>query len=182
MTEAGGQNVIDSDFRLLEGVQAGNAQAMVLLFDRYSKLVYSVALRVLHEPAAAEDVTQEVFLRIWRDTPTVGAPSESLRSWFGVLARNRAIDALRRQRTLYSSEEVVLRSPVDVAAQVEDHILYERACAILHALPEEQQRVLNLAFFDGLSHSEISAKLSSPLGTVKSRIRQALLAIRKAGA
>ena len=153
---------------------------MVALFDRHSHLVYAVALRVLSDPSGAEDVMQEIFLRIWRKPPVLEAGEGSLAGWFAVLARNRAIDQLRRRRPTDAPEDVVLLSPVNVEAESEHNLLLDRARSMMETLPEEQQTVLHLAFFDGLSHSEIATRLGSPLGTIKTRLRRAVLTLRKA--
>ncbi len=174
------QDAAEDDGRLLDGVRGGDQQSLVALFGRHSSLVYGVALRILGEPAAAEDVMQEVFLRIWRKPPTVEVVSGSLAGWFAVLARNRSIDMLRRRQPTDSTDDVVLLSKVDVAAESEHRMLLERARSMMRTLPEEQQTVLNLAFFDGLSHSEIASRLQSPLGTIKTRLRRAVLTLRKA--
>ncbi len=178
--ELTGQGTAEEDGILLNRVRAGDQQAMVMLFDRHSSVVYAVALRVLSDPSGAEDVMQEIFLRIWRKPPVMEMLSGSLAGWFAVLARNRAIDQLRRRRPTDSPDDVVLLSPVDVAADSERNLLLERARTMIHELPEEQQRVLNLAFFDGLTHSEIAERLHSPLGTIKTRLRRAVLTLRKA--
>ena len=123
---------------------------------------------------------QDIFLRIWRTPPAMEAPSGSLTGWFAVIARNRAIDLLRRRKPEDAPEDVVLLSPVDVAAEGEHNVLMARAKTMMEALPEEQQTVLHLAFFDGMSHSEIAEKLQSPLGTIKTRLRRAVLTLRKA--
>ncbi len=174
------QGKAGNDVDLLHRIRGGDQQAMVALFDRHSPVVYAVALRVLSDPSGAEDVMQDVFLRIWRNPPVMEAPSGTLAGWFAVLARNRAIDQLRRRRPSDSADDVILLSPVDVAAQGEHNILLERARSMIGALPEEQQTVLHLAFFDGLSHSEIAERLRSPLGTIKTRLRRAVLTLRKA--
>ncbi len=174
------QGAPDEDGGLLDRVRAGDQQAMVALFDRHSSVVYAVALRVLSDPAGAEDVMQEVFLRIWRKPPVMESGKGSLAGWFAVLARNRAIDHLRRRRPVDSADDVVLLSPVDVAAESERNLLLARARAMMLQLPEEQQVVLRLAFFEGLSHSEIAERLRSPLGTIKTRLRRAVMTLRKA--
>ncbi len=171
---------MEYDGPLLERVREGDQQAMVMLFDRHSPVVYAIALRVLGDPSSAEDVTQEVFLRIWGKPPVMEVAAGSLAGWFAVLARNRAIDILRRRKPVDSADEVVLLSPVDVAAESERNLLLARARAMMTALPEEQQTVLQLAFFDGLTHSEIADRLQSPLGTIKTRLRRAVLTLRKA--
>ncbi len=153
---------------------------MEVLFDRHSQLVYAVALRVLGDPAGAEDVMQELFLRIWRKPPELETGEGSLSSWFAVLARNRAIDQLRRRKPTDAPEDVILFSPTDVAAESEHNLLLARAREMITALPQEQQAVLQLAFFEGMSHSEIAEKLGSPLGTIKTRLRRAVLTLREA--
>ncbi|RRA47548.1 RNA polymerase sigma factor [Acidipila sp. EB88] len=170
------------DCALLGRIREGDEQAMVLLFDRHASVVYAVALRVLSDPSGAEDVMQEVFLRIWRKPPAVETASltGTLAGWFAVLARNRAIDLLRRKRPSESTEDVVLLSPVNVESESEHNLLLQRARTLIGALPEEQQTVLQLAYFDGLSHTEIAERLQSPLGTIKTRLRRAVLTLRKA--
>lgn len=175
-----GQGSAENDCSLLHRIRGGDQQALVMLFDRHSSVVYAVALRVLSDPSAAEDVMQDTFLRIWRKPPVVENNSGSLAGWFAVLARNRAIDQLRRRHPEESPDDVVLLSHVDVAAEGERNLLLARARSMMEALPEEQQTVLNLAFFDGLSHSEIAERLKSPLGTIKTRLRRAVLTLRKA--
>ncbi len=170
----------ETDSALLHGVVSGDDKAMVTLFDRHSPLVYAVALRVLGDPSGAEDIVQDTFLRIWRKPPAIEAQTGSLAGWFAVLARNRAIDQLRKRRPTESPDDVVLLSRVDVGAEGEHNLLLARARHMMDALPEEQQTVLHLAFFDGLSHSEIADRLGSPLGTVKTRLRRAVLTLRKA--
>ncbi len=174
------EGIPETDGSLLQGVRSGDEQAMVALFDRHSPLVYAVALRVLGDPAAAEDVVQELFLRIWRKPPATEAPNGSLAGWFAVLARNRSIDQIRKRRPTESPDDVILLSGVDVGADGEHNLLLARARHLMDALPEEQQTVLHLAFFDGLSHAEIAHRLGSPLGTVKTRLRRAVLTLRKA--
>lgn len=179
-SELTAQGTEEDDGILLDRISGGDQRAMVSLFDRHSHVVYAVALRVLSDPSAAEDVMQDVFLRIWRKPPVAESMSGSLGGWFAVLARNRAIDQLRRRRPQESPDDVVLISTVDVAAESEKNLLLARARTMMHALPEEQQTVLALAFFDGLSHSEIAERLDSPLGTIKTRLRRAVLTLRKA--
>jgi RNA polymerase sigma-70 factor (ECF subfamily) len=177
LTERG---ATEDDGSLLNRIHGGDQQAMVMLFDRHSSVVYAVALRVLGDPAAAEDVMQDTFLRIWRKPPVMETENATLAGWFAVLARNRAIDQLRRRRHSESPDDVVLLSSVDVAAESEHNLLLARARIMMQELPEEQQTVLHLAFFDGLSHSEIAERLQSPLGTIKTRLRRAVLTLRKA--
>ena len=170
----------EDDSSLLVLVQSGNEQAMASLFDRYSKLVYSVALRVLRDPAAAEDVLQEVFMQIWRNPGSFTAARGSLGGWLAIVARNRSIDTLRRKRPTVDVDDVPLASSFNLADEAERDSLMERARGVIHQLPSEQRKTLEMAFFDGLTHSEIAEMTGDPLGTVKTRIRSALLTLRKA--
>ncbi len=153
---------------------------MAEIFDRYSTLVYSVALRVLKDSGHAEDVSQEVFLQIWRNPASFVQGRGSLAAWLVVVARNRSIDLLRRRKPSDSVDDVVLVSSVDVASEAERIIAAGRIREVLKNLPPEQQTFMELAFFEGLSHAEIAQKTGDPLGTVKTRIRSALASIRKA--
>jgi RNA polymerase sigma-70 factor (ECF subfamily) len=148
--------------------------------DRYSKVVYSVALRVLRDPAAAEDVLQEIFMQVWRNPGSFTSTRGSLGGWLAVVARNRSIDTLRRRRPTDSVDDVVLASSSNIAVEAERNSLMERARSVIATLPGEQRKTLEMAFFDGLTHSEIAELTGDPLGTVKTRIRSALLTLRKA--
>jgi len=169
-----------SDELLLTRAKDGDQQAMTELFDQYSGMVYSVALRVLKDPGQAEDVMQEIFFQVWRNPDAFVAGRGSLGAWLAVMARNRAIDALRRRRPTDSVEDVVLASSSDLGSEIERNRMMERVREVLRNLPMEQQTSVELAFFEGLTHSEIAAKTGDPLGTVKTRIRSALITLRKA--
>lgn len=168
------------DAVLLERLQSGDQQAMAALFDRYSGIVYSVALRVLKDPAQAEDVMQDIFIQIWKKSSAFVSGRGSLGAWLAVVARNRAIDSLRRRRPTDSVDDVVLAASTDLAAESERNVLMEQVRLHLHQLPPEQQKSVEMAYFEGLSHSEISEKTGDALGTVKTRIRLALISLRKA--
>jgi RNA polymerase sigma-70 factor (ECF subfamily) len=170
----------EDDPSLLALVQSGDEQAMATLFDRYHRIVYSVALRVLRDPASAEDVLQEVFMQIWRNPDSFTAARGSLGGWLAIVARNRSIDALRRKRPTTSVDDIALASPCNLADEAERNSLMEHARAAIQQLPMEQRKTLEMAFFDGLTHSEIAEMTGDPLGTVKTRIRSALLTLRKA--
>jgi len=174
------QPSIEDDAPLLALVQSGDEHAMASLFDRYSKVVYSVAVRVLRDPAAAEDVLQEVFMQIWRNPDSFSAARGSLGGWLAVVSRNRSIDALRRKRPTDSVDDVVLASSYNLAEEAERNSLMELARGAIVKLPTAQRKTLEMAFFDGLTHSEIAEITGDPLGTVKTRIRSALLTLRKA--
>lgn len=169
----------DQDVQLLDRIRRGDEQAAATLYDRYSKVVYSVALRVLRDPAAAEDVLQDVFLALWRRPETFVSARGSLGGWLAVVSRNRAIDTLRRRRPSEEVEEVYLASPFNLAEEAERNAMMQRVRAIVMHLPLEQRKTLEMAYFDGLTQSEIAEITGDPLGTVKTRIRTALLSLRK---
>ena len=168
------------DASLLALVQRGDEGAMASLFDRYSKVVYSVALRVLRDPSSAEDVLQEIFMQIWRSPDSFTAARGSLGGWLAVVSRNRSIDALRRKRPSESVEGLQLASPYNLADEAERNSMIGKALEVIVLLPTEQRKTLEMAFFDGLTHSEIAEMTGDPLGTVKTRIRSGLLSLRKA--
>lgn len=168
------------DSVLLAQVGVGSQDALAALFDRYSRTVYSVALRVLKDPGQAEDVMQEIFFQLWRNPDSFVNGRGSLGGWLVVVARNRAIDSLRRRRPSDSVEDVILAAPGNLASEAERNMLVAQIRVVLKQMPTEQQKAVELAFFDGLSHTEIAEKLGDPLGTVKTRIRLALITLRKA--
>ncbi len=177
----GGSGTTSSgDALLVNRVLAGDQSAMAEIFDKYSSAVYSVALRVLRDSGHAEDVMQEIFLQIWRNPSAFVQGRGSLGAWLVVVARNRSIDLLRRRKPSDSVEDVLLVSSVDVASDAERNIVTQKVRDVLKNLPTEQQTSIELAFFEGLSHSEIAQRTGDPLGTVKTRIRSALISIRKA--
>ena len=169
-----------SDAQLLELVRTGDQQAMTAIFDKYGRMVYSVALRVLADPGHAEDVMQEVLFKVWREPHTFLQDRGTMGPWLAVMARNRAIDALRRKKPTDTMDDVVLISKTNLALEYEKTTMIEKVRVVLKALPMEQQTPMELAYFEGLSHSEIAARTGDPLGTVKTRIRAALTTLRKA--
>src|SRR5450631_1189597 len=168
------------DAQLLERVRAGDQLAMTEIFDRYGRMVYSVALRVLGDQGHAEDVMQEVLFKVWREPQPFLEGRGSLGAWLAVMARNRAIDSLRRRRPAETMDDVVLVSKTNLASEFERNSMIEKVRGVLKGLPLEQQASMELAYFEGLSHSEIAERTGDPLGTVKTRIRAALISLRKA--
>jgi RNA polymerase sigma-70 factor, ECF subfamily len=181
-SSSGGAQPRDSgnDRLLLERVEARDQGAMAEIFDTYSRMAYSVALRVLKDPAQAEDVMQDVFFQVWQNPRAFAPERGSLGAWLAVVVRNRSIDAMRRRRPSDPVEDVVLASGADVAGEVERSTMIERVRGVLKDLPPEQRESLELAFFSGMTHAEIAEQKGEPLGTVKTRIRAALSTLRKA--
>lgn len=165
--------------RMARGDQAGLAD----LYDRHGRLVYSLALRIVRDQGDAEDVTQEVFAQAWHQAGRFQAARGTVAAWLVTLTRTRAIDLWRRRRVRpqlwgeASPPDQSDQGPLQDLRLVSD----EQASSVrqaLHRLPTLQRTAIELAFFDGLTHTEIASELELPLGTVKTRVRQGLLKLR----
>jgi RNA polymerase sigma-70 factor, ECF subfamily len=172
----GPTHAIVKDCELLKLVQCGDQQALVALYDRYSRLVYSVSLRVLRDPVSAEDVTQEIFMQLWRSPERVSVLGETLHGWLIIATRNRSISLLRK-KCPGPLDDLILTSPFDLEKHSERRLMCEK---LVHELSPEQRRVLEMAYLNDMSHSDIASATGYPLGTIKSRIRSALKVLRKA--
>ena len=165
--------------RLMERVLGRDAAAFEALYDGYHRLVYGLALRVLSDPSAAEDVTQAVFLKIW-DDPAVFRGG-NFAAWIARVTRNRALDAVRargvRDKTEFSESLPVDDTVEDAAIANLDGARVRDA---LSRLPPEQREPIELGFFGGVTHQEIASRIGLPLGTVKTRIRTGLRRLRNA--
>jgi RNA polymerase sigma-70 factor (ECF subfamily) len=170
---------VTTDLTLVTAVRSGDQTAMGSLYDRYSSVVYAAALRVLGDTGAAEDVLQEVFLQLWRNPAAFDAGRGNLGPWLAVIARNRAIDALRKRRPETDFENVVVSVTPDMASDAEKARVLTQVRSAMAEMPGPQRKALEMAYFEGLTHSEIAARTGEPLGTVKTRIRAGLLALRK---
>jgi RNA polymerase sigma-70 factor, ECF subfamily len=168
------------DTALVSAIRSGDQNAMAALYDRYSSVVYSVALRVLGDTGAAEDVQQDVFMQLWRNPGAFDASRGNLGAWLAVISRNRAIDALRKRRPETDFEEVVLAVVPDMAGDADRMRIAGKVRELLAAMPSAQRSALEMAYYEGLTHTEIAAKTGEPLGTIKTRIRAGLTALRKA--
>jgi RNA polymerase sigma-70 factor, ECF subfamily len=153
---------------------------MADLYDLYSGVVYGVALRVLGDTTAAEDVLQEIFLQLWRRPQAFNAERGRLAPWLAVIARNRAIDLLRKRPPEADIDEMPVSTGIDLEDVAARRLAIERVRYAIGQLPPEQRKALEMAFFEGLTHTEIASKTGEPLGTIKTRIRSGLMAIRKA--
>ena len=165
----------------------GDSQALVMLYDRYARVVYGVALRILGEAELAEEVVQETFWRVWRRGRTFQSGRGQVASWIFGIAHNLSVDELRRQRSrprpVYDTEETpVLRDledrRMDVAAGALENERSRLIDAALQQITAEQREAIELAYFGGLSQSEIAERLHSPIGTIKTRIRLGLRKLR----
>lgn len=165
---------------LLDRVRERDQDAMAQIFDRYSGMAYAIAFRVLNDSAQAEDVIQDVFFQIWQNPASFLSERGSLGAWLAVVVRNRSIDVIRRRRPSEPVDELILAASTDVAFEVERETLLNRVRNVAKELPVEQRETLELAFFTGMTHAEIAEQQGEPLGTVKTRIRMALISLRKA--
>jgi RNA polymerase sigma-70 factor, ECF subfamily len=168
-----------TDASLVSSIRSGNQSAMAVLYDRYSAIVYSVALRVLGDTGVAEDILQEVFLQLWRNPGLFDASRGNLAPWLAVIARNRAIDSLRKRRPETGVEEVYVSVEPDLAGEADRSRAMEKVRSVLGQMPAPQRTAVEMAYFQGMTHTEIAVKTGEPLGTIKTRIRSALLALRK---
>jgi RNA polymerase sigma-70 factor (ECF subfamily) len=167
----------------MELLGRGDQTALARLYDRYAALVYALLLRMTQDAGLAEDLTQEVFLKVWRNAHLYESSRGSLEAWLVTVARNVALDHLRskreRQRRREDTETLAFAvSTPRTEEWVDRRRRIERVRSLMTALPDEQRRSLELAYFEGLSQSEVAARLEQPLGTVKSWLRNALLRLR----
>lgn len=160
----------------------GDETALAVLYDRYGRLVYTLAWRIVWDTAAAEEVTLDVFTQVWQKASAYQAARAPVRAWLIRLTRHRAIDRLRYERirpTLEPLTEPVKGStPPTIEAALEQQARQGQVRTALSQLPPEQQAVLQLAYYQGLSQAQIAAHLKLPLGTVKTRVRLALQKLR----
>ena len=173
------RNPMPSDLALVAAIRSGNQEAMAALYDRYSSVVYPVALRVLQNTSAAEDVLQDIFLQLWRNPAAFDASRGNMAAWLAVIARHRAIDALRRRKPEDDFENVVLSVQPDLALDADRARAMTKVREAFDAMSPSQRSALEMAYFEGLTHAEIAQKTGEPLGTIKTRIRTALLSLRK---
>jgi RNA polymerase sigma-70 factor (ECF subfamily) len=172
-------NAESPDAVLVSAIRTGDESAMGRLYDRYSPVVYGVALRVLEDTGAAEDVLQEVFLQLWRNPAAFDANRGSLGAWLAVITRNRAIDAVRKRKPQTDVDDVIISVETDLASEADRSRWLTKIRNALGGMPATQREALEMAYFEGLSHSEIAQKTGEPLGTIKTRIRTGLLTLRK---
>jgi RNA polymerase sigma-70 factor (ECF subfamily) len=173
------------DARLVARMAAGDRAAFAAIYDRFSRPLHATALRIVRDPAEAQDLVHDAFVALWRHAPEFDPARGSAFAWAVTFVRNRAIDRWRTRRR--RGELLAASAPADLgydehpaaadaAATAGDQAAAVRAA--LATLPLEQQRAVELAFFGGLTQEEIAAQLAAPLGTIKARIRRGLLKLR----
>ena len=170
-----------SDAALIEQIMARDESALAALYDRYAGMLSSVLNRILRDTQAAEEILQDVFYQLWRTAPNFDASRGSLPAWLAVIARNRAISRLRRHNP--AAGEELLENTVVLAFNLETSVaqkqLLTRVRGALEGLPREQRSCVELAYFEGMTHSEIAKRTGDPLGTVKTRLRTAVETLKR---
>jgi RNA polymerase sigma-70 factor (ECF subfamily) len=173
---------------LVEETAQGNERALARLYEATSRIVYGLALRIVREASVAEDVTLEVFLQVWRTAANYDPSRGSVISWLAILARTRALDWLRSSHSRFkqqshSLDEAAKFNQFKDATPDPEHASIEASRTrivrkSMGELPVEQRELIELAYYSGLSHSEIAGRVGQPLGTVKSRIRLGMAQLR----
>jgi RNA polymerase sigma factor (sigma-70 family) len=175
----------DADRDVLGRISAGELDALEELYDRYRTMAYSIALRITTDAALAEDVVQDAFLGAWRNANRYLEGRGSVKTWLLSIVHHRAVDAVRRRRPTTelpdreSTPPTALTIP-DIWPEVAGRLDRESVREALAGLSDSQREALELAYFSGLTQQEIAARTGAPLGTVKSRMRLGLLAMRRA--
>ena len=168
------------DLELIQAVVRQDPAALMALYDRYGRLSFALAYRILGDPGAAEEAVQDAFMLVWRRAATFDPSRGSgVRAWLTTIVHHRAIDLLRkrsgkpRDQTPLDEVEAVLATP-EPWGEVAERLDRDRVRAAVATLPTDQQTAIELAYFDGLSHREIADRTGLPLGTVKGRVRLGL--------
>jgi len=176
---------VSPDATLVQQLLQKDVSAFEQLYDRHSRAVYSLVLRILQQAGTAEEVVQDVFLQLWRNARQYDESRGPFVPWLLTLARNRALDTLRlkseRQRRREDQTEAqpsIAASP-DYEKQLDAKRRGDKVRALMASLNPQQKKAIEMAYFEGLSHSEIAAALREPLGTVKSWIRNGLLRLKE---
>lgn len=170
-----------TDAALMDKVVARDEAALAAVYDRYAAMLSSVLNRILRDSQAAEEILQGTFFQLWRTAARFDAARGSLAGWLLVIARNRAISRLRRRNPAAGEElgenSVVL--PLNLESSLAQQQLLGRVKSAMDNLPAEQRACVELAYFEGLTHSEIAQRTGDPLGTVKTRLRSAVEILKK---
>jgi RNA polymerase sigma-70 factor (ECF subfamily) len=177
---------LDDDRATVSRMAGGDSSALAALYDRHARAIYSLALRILADAAEAEDVVQDVFTQAWRQATRYDASRAPVAGWLMIMTRARSLDRLRRRRARIATTEMDPAMPHPKDPDVDQEALAitaeqaDRLRGALRDLPDSQRAAIELAYYEGLSQSDIAARLQQPLGTVKTRIRTGLLKLRDA--
>jgi RNA polymerase sigma-70 factor (ECF subfamily) len=173
----------ERDLQCVRKLGGGDSSALEELYDRYTPLLYPVALRILRGAADAEDAVQQAWLQVWRSAASYDPKRGTVAAWLLTMTRTRALDLYRSLSSRKRAEGQVDREPItppaDPSRTAVQGQLSGRVRKALESLPPQQRQVLEVAYFEGLSQSEVAERLGAPLGTVKSWTRQGLLRLRE---
>jgi RNA polymerase sigma-70 factor, ECF subfamily len=169
------------DAALIQRIMQRDEAALAALYDRYAGILSSVLNRILRDTQAAEEILQDIFYQLWRTAARFDPGRGSLGGWLVVIARNRAISRLRKHNPASGKEigENAAIAPVNLEKVVAQRELMKRVNGAIDGLPQEQRAVLELAYFQGMTHSEIARHTGDPLGTVKTRLRTAVESLKR---
>lgn len=172
-----------SDAVLIEKVMQRDESALAALYDRYSAMLSAVLNRILRDTQAAEEILQDIFLQVWHSTAQFDPTRGSLPAWLITIARNRAISRLRRRNPATPGSEEFAETSVVLPLNLENAVAQQEIIGhvkgAMAKLPDEQRAALELAYFEGLTHTEIAERTGNPLGTVKTRLRSALETLKR---
>jgi len=173
----------ESDLQCLRRLSGGDQSALAELYDRYCPLLYPVALRILRSPADAEDAVQQAWMQVWRSAGSYDPRRGTVAAWLLTMARTRALDLYRslaaRRRAETAADPEPASPPPDPMADAVQVQLGQRVRQALESLTHQQRQALEVAYFEGLSQSEVAQRLGAPLGTVKSWTRQGLMRLKE---
>lgn len=181
MSSETGAELRATNAALIDRLIQRDETALAALYDRYAGMLWSVLNRILHDTQAAEEILQDIFFQLWRTASQFDATRGSLPAWLMVIARNRAISRLRRHNPAAGDAlvESTAISAVNIESAASQKQLLGRVKDALENLPKEQRAAVELAYFEGLTHSEIAQRTGDPLGTVKTRLRSAVETLKR---
>ena len=183
MSSETGTDLRATDAALIERIMQRDEAALEALYDRYAGMLSSVLNRILRDTQAAEEILQDIFFQLWRNAAQFDATRGSLAGWLMVIARNRAISKLRHHNPAAAGEELLENTvalPFNLESAAAQQQMLDKVKGVLEMLPKEQQTAIEMAYFEGMTHSEIAERTGDPLGTVKTRLRTALETLRRA--
>ncbi len=181
MSSETGTELRASDTALIDRIMQRDEAALEALYDRYAGMLLSVLSRILRDTQAAEEILQDIFYQLWSRARQFDASRGSLGGWLVVIARNRAISQLRHHNPAAGEEllENAVSLPFNLESTIAQKQLLGKVKGALEALPQEQRATVELAYFEGLTHSEIAERTGAPLGTVKTRLRTAVEGLKR---
>ena len=181
MSSETGTELRATDAALIDRIVQRDETALEALYDRYAGMLSSVLNRILRDGQAAEEILQDIFFQLWKNASQFDANRGSLAGWLMVIARNRAISQLRRHNPAAGEEllENTVALPFSLESALAQRQMLEKVKGAMGKLPKEQRAAVELAYFEGMTHSEIAERTGDPLGTVKTRLRTALETLKQ---